>query len=182
MLFAKQNVAVAPVLLATTEARFASLVERRSRFVFRVVWAVLRNVHDAEDVVQETFLKLYRSGAWEQMEDERAFLARAAWRMAVSRVKAVRPQQLPADTRAALKTPEQIAIAADWNTVVQKLIDALPEDLHQPLALSAIDELTSVQIALVMGISEGTVRTRIMRARQILKAKMAVLLENRHDK
>ena len=182
MLFAKQNVAVAPVLLATTEARFASLVERQSRFVFRVVWAVLRNVHDAEDVVQETFLKLYRSGAWEQMEDERAFLARAAWRMAVSRVKAVRPQQLPADTRAALKTPEQIAIAADWNTVVQKLIDALPEDLRQPLALSAIDELTSVQIALVMGISEGTVRTRIMRARQILKAKMAVLLENRHDK
>ena len=180
MLFAKETVAV-----ATKEARFASLVERQSRFVFRVVWAVLRNVHDAEDVVQETFLKLCRSGAWERMEDERAFLARVAWRMAVSRVKAMRPQQLPADTRAALtnpKNPEQIAIAADWNTAVQKLIDALPEDLRQPLALSAIDELTSVQIAMVMGISEGTVRTRIMRARQILKLKMAILLENRHDK
>jgi len=42
--------------------RFAELVARQSRFVFRVAWAVLRNAQDAEDVVQETFLKLCRSG------------------------------------------------------------------------------------------------------------------------
>jgi RNA polymerase sigma-70 factor (ECF subfamily) len=49
----------------------------------------------------------------------------------------------------------------------------LPADLRLPLALSAIDELNSPEIAVVMGISEGTVRTRIMRARQILKQKLA---------
>jgi hypothetical protein len=43
--------------------------------------------------------------------------------------------------------PEQTAIANDRNSVVQKLIDALPEDLRQPLALAATDELTSRQIA-----------------------------------
>ena len=49
------------------------------------------------------------------------------------------------------------------------------EDLRQPLALSAVDELTSREIAEVMGINEGTVRTRIMRARQILKQKLEKL-------
>jgi RNA polymerase sigma-70 factor (ECF subfamily) len=52
-------------------------------------------------------------------------------------------------------------------------MDALPEELRQPLALSGIDELSSAEIAAAMGIPEGTVRTRIMRARQILKEKLA---------
>src|ERR1700712_3665300 len=99
---------------ATKEARFAVLVEAQSRFVFRVVWAVLRNVQDAEDVVQETFLKLYRSGAWEHMENERAFLSRAAWRLALDRRKAARSEELPAEVRALTADPEQSAISADW--------------------------------------------------------------------
>jgi DNA-directed RNA polymerase specialized sigma24 family protein len=65
------------------DARFACLVERQSRFVFRVAYAILRNTGDSEDVAQETFLRIYRSLAWERMEDERAFLARTAWRIAV---------------------------------------------------------------------------------------------------
>jgi RNA polymerase sigma-70 factor (ECF subfamily) len=61
------------------------------------------------------------------------------------------------------------------NSAVQRLIDALPEELGVPLALSALDEMTSRSIAEVMGIPEGTVRTRIMRAREILRKKLAVL-------
>ena len=68
--------------LATRDENFAALVTRQSRFVFRVAYSVLRNAQDAEDVVQDTFFKLHRSGAWQQMRDERAFLARAAWRLA----------------------------------------------------------------------------------------------------
>ena len=74
----------------TREASFAGLVERQSRFVFRVAYALLRNSHDAEDAVQETFLKLYRGGAWEAIENERAFLARVAWRIAVDKLKSGR--------------------------------------------------------------------------------------------
>ena len=66
-----------------TRRSLSELVQRQSRFVFRIAYAMLRNVQDAEDVVQEVFLKLFRSGAWEEMRDERAFLARTAWRMAV---------------------------------------------------------------------------------------------------
>jgi DNA-directed RNA polymerase specialized sigma24 family protein len=69
------------------DAEFAALVERQSRFVFRIAYTVLRNVHDAEDAAQDVFLKLYRTKAWKKMCDERAFLARATWRMAVDRAR-----------------------------------------------------------------------------------------------
>ncbi len=159
---------------------FAGLVERQSRFVYRVVWAALRNVHDAEDVVQETFLKLYKSGTWQEMKDERAFLARATWRLAMDRIRVNRKSEPNLEMTDASANPEQAAIEADWNSTVQRMIDGLPDELRLPLVLTATEELTSRQVAEVMGIPEGTVRTRIMRARQILKQKLAALRENRH--
>jgi RNA polymerase sigma-70 factor (ECF subfamily) len=159
----------------TSAERFAALVSRQSRFVFQVAWAVLRNGHDAEDVVQETFLKLYRTGSWERIEDERAFLARTAWRLAVARTRGRRTSSVIEDPSDAAPGPEREAIAADLHSAVQRLIDALPEDLRVPLALSAIDELSSPRIAEMMGIPEGTVRTRIMRAREILRKKLEAL-------
>jgi RNA polymerase sigma-70 factor (ECF subfamily) len=157
---------------------FAALVQRQSRFVFRVAYAVLRNSFDAEDVVQETFLKLYRTDAWRRMDDEKAFLARTAWRLAVERLpkrqEASGEIELVADEIASAgATPEDAAISANANALIHRLIDSLPEELRQPLALSALEELNSREIAEAMGIAEGTVRTRLMRARQILKEKLA---------
>ncbi len=154
------------------EASFDELVRRQTRFVFRVAYSVLRNVQDADDVVQETFLKVYRSRAWEQMEDEKAFLARIAWRAAVDVRRKGARQPLDVGTSGGGRSPEEAAIEADWSTVVWRLIDALPEELRQPLALTSIEEMTSREIAQMMGIPEGTVRTRVMRARQILKEKL----------
>lgn len=159
--------------LTTAHVEFASLVERRSRFVFRVAYSVLRNSHDAEDVVQETFLKLYRGDSWRTIRDEAGFLARVAWRIAVERVNKRRDDPPGLEIAATGQDPETAAISADWSAIVHRLIDALPEDLRQPLALSAIEELDSTQIANILGIPEGTVRTRIMRARGILKQKLA---------
>lgn len=161
---------------------FAALVERQSRFVFRVAYSVLRNTADAEDAVQETFLKLYRTGAWERMDDEKAFLARAAWRMAVDRLPR---RDVGEDSASALdelptmgQSPEQAAVGRDSTAMLHRMIDSLPEDLRQPLALSALQELNSREITAVMGINEGTVRTRLMRAREMLKAKLAARLDN----
>ena len=151
------------------EDEFTSLVRRQTRFVFRVAYAVLRNVPDSEDVVQEVFLKLYRTGAWKRMSDEKAFLARTAWRAAVTQLRRPRADAPGEDPAWSGQDPEQAAIAGDWNAAVRRLIDALPEELRQPLALSGIEELNSHEIAEVMGIPEGTVRTRLMRARQVLK-------------
>jgi RNA polymerase sigma-70 factor (ECF subfamily) len=65
------------------DAEFTALVQRQSRFVFRVAYAILLNSHDADDAVQETFLKLYRNRGWQHVDNERAFLARVAWRVAI---------------------------------------------------------------------------------------------------
>jgi len=167
---------------AAREARFAGLVERQSRFVFRVAYAMLRNTHDADDVVQETFLRLYRAGSWEGVENEKAFLARVAWRLAVDKLRKVRNEAIDMEMAAGGASPEDAAIAADWTATVHRLVDALPPELREPLALSTVDEMSSREIAQVMGIAEGTVRTRIMRARQILKQKLAGLMEGRYGK
>lgn len=159
---------------------FAALVQRQSRFVFRVAYAVLRNAHDSEDVVQETFLKIYRARRWDRMDNEKAFLARTAWRLAIDKLKRHRDTGVT-DGPSNAADPEQAVISAEWSAAVHRLMDALPEELRQPLALSSTDELNSREVAELMGVPEGTVRTRLMRARQILKQKLAALMEA-HDK
>jgi RNA polymerase sigma-70 factor (ECF subfamily) len=166
------------------EAEFAGLVERQWRFAYRVAWAMLRNAHDAEDAAQETFLKLLRAGAWRGLRDERAFVARTAWRAAVDRLRQNRARETDggdAEMDAMADNgmgPEAVVVAADWEAGIHRLIDGLPEELRQPLALSA--EMNSREIAAAMGIAEGTVRTRLMRARQMLRDKMTAMEERRY--
>jgi RNA polymerase sigma-70 factor, ECF subfamily len=177
------NVIGEPARLASNEdEEFEALVKRQSRFVFRVAYAILRNTHDAEDAAQETFLKLYRNRTWRKMHDERAFLARTAWRVAIDRLPKTHLTNTESDYEpfSSAPTPEQLAIAKNQHAAIHRMIDALPEELRQPLALSAIDELNSREIALILGIPEGTVRTRLMRARQMLRQKLAALMENRY--
>jgi RNA polymerase sigma-70 factor (ECF subfamily) len=164
------------------EARFALLVERQSRFVFRIAHAVLRNVEDAEDVVQDTFLKLFRNGAWKHMENEQAFLARTAWRLSISR----RPLRRPAagsdqrEIAGGESSPEKAALAMERSRTIHRLIDALPEKLRRPLALSSVEGMTTTQIAAIMDLPEGTVRRRLAEARGLLKGKMARMEGSNH--
>jgi RNA polymerase sigma-70 factor, ECF subfamily len=176
------NVIGEPARLASNEGEeFEALVRRQSRFVFRIAYALLRNSHDAEDAAQETFLKLYRNRGWIGIDNERAFLARATWRIAIDRLANSHTSiDSNYDPVSPFPNPEQQAIAANSHAFIHGMIDALPEDLRQPLALSTIDELNSREIATILGIPEGTVRTRLMRARQMLKQKLAGLLESRH--
>lgn len=159
------------------EAEFTALVERRSRFVFRVAYAVLLNPHDAEDAVQETFLKLYRNGGWQGVHNECAFLARVAWRVALDRRRASHPVASITESEATSPHagPEHALVSANQHAVVHAMIDALPDDLRLPLVLSAVDELNSREIASILSIPEGTVRTRLQRARQILRDRLAHL-------
>ena len=163
------------------EEEFTAFVQRQSRFVFRVAYAVLRNSHDADDVVQEVFLKLYRNNAWGSMRDEKAYLARIAWRAAIDHLpKQTHTEVDEIEVASIAPSPEQTALEADFQRKVHRLIDGLPEELRQPLALSTVQELTSGEIAQVLGIPEGTVRTRVLRARQLLREKLAALEGQRH--
>ena len=162
------------------------MVLRQSRFVFRLAYAVLLNVQDAEDAAQETFLKLYRNGGWQQAKNERAFLARVAWRAAIDRRRAAAPavarsitpdpdSEPGLDPPSPQPDPEQMLASANQHAAVHAMIDALPEDLRVPLALSAFEELNSREIGRILSIPEGTVRTRLQRARAVLRRKLTGL-------
>lgn len=169
------------------------MVMRQSRFVFRVAWSVLLNAHDAEDAAQETFLKLYRHGGWQHAKNERAYLARVAWRAAVDRSRAKSSPasgasidgsdaEAPFDPPSPRPGPEEAVMNANEQAMIHAMIDALPEELRVPLVLSAFEELNSPEIARILGIPEGTVRTRLQRARDVLRRKLAVLQGNRADR
>ena len=165
------------------EAAFQLFVERNMRFAFRVAWALLRNRSDADDVVQECFLRLYRKRAWHSLVDERAFLARVVWRMARDRQRRPAREEsgMEMDTITATDhSPEAAALSSQGIARIHRLIDALPEELRQPLVLSTLEEMTSAQIGAALGIPEGTVRTRIQRARLLLKQKLGPVTEVRH--
>lgn len=168
------------------DAEFSALVQRQSRFVFRVAYAVLLNSYDAEDTVQETFLKLYRNRSWRQADNERAFLARVAWRTAVDQRRHFSSQPKSENMRqvdllsSPRSGPEEIVTAADEHAKIHALIDSLAEELRVPLVLSAFEELTSREIANILSIPDGTVRTRLQRARQILREKLTAMQEKRY--
>ena len=157
------------------DTHFAALAEEHSRFLFRIAYGLLRNAHDAEDAVQEALLRIYKTGGAE-IADTKAYLARTVWHagldIAARRPKRTEPidsDDLPRDFPAHTPSAEQSLAEGDESALLRRLIDALPEDLRQPLVLSAIEEMTSREVAAALGIPEGTVRTRIMRARAELR-------------
>ena len=167
------------------DRRFAEMAERQARFMFRVAHGLLRSVQDAEDAVQEALLKLYRTDGWLRMEDEKAFLARTVWRVGLD-VVARRPRltegledEAGREFAAGGESAEQSLVGHGERELLRRLIEALPEELRQPLVLSAIEEMTSREVAIAMGIPEGTVRTRVMRARAELKRRFEAMRVSR---
>jgi RNA polymerase sigma-70 factor, ECF subfamily len=167
--------------MTAREEEFAALIDRQARWMFRVAYSLLRNVQDAEDAVQEAFLKLYRGEAWRRMENERAFLARTVWRVALDRVSSARRMEDVSEMElvAGGESPEDWSASGDERELLRRMIDGLPEELRRPLVLSAIEEMTSGEVAAVMGIPEGTVRTRVMRAKTELRKRFEAAREVR---
>jgi RNA polymerase sigma-70 factor (ECF subfamily) len=161
------------------EVVFERLAEEHGRFLYRVAYSLLRHAQDAEDAVQDALLKLYRGESWRTMQDERAFLARVVWRSALDRRsgRSVDAGDDGAELRVldGRASPERAAADSDERGLLLQLIDALPEELRQPLVLSAMEEMNSREIGEVMGLPEGTVRTRLMRAKTVLKQRFEAL-------
>ena len=169
----------------TRESAFVSLVDRHTRLMYSVAFLLLRNVQDAEDAVQEAFLKLYRGKAWQQMNDEKAFLARTVWRVALDRLpkSKERPLDRTHDKFAGQgDSPETSAARNAQAAHLRRMIHALPEELRRVLLLSAIEDLNSREIGLLLGIPEGTVRTRLMRARHELRRQFSIQKEGSNER
>ncbi len=158
------------------EETLAALVSQYAATLYRVAFSVLRNPADAEDAVQETFLRVLRHrDTLDEVRDRRVWLIRIVWNIVLDRKRRskTRPETddvaelarvLPSDGL----TAEQIASAAQHHAHVLTCIEQLPAKERQVLMLSAFEELSSVEIASVLGITESSVRSRLFRARNLV--------------
>ena len=167
---------VVHAVLAGEREAFRVLVERESAAIVRVCYRVLGDVHEAEDVAQETFVTAYRSLAgWRGEGPFGAWLARIAVRLAVrqaGRRKAVawaRPVDAGAlDPLAALPAsprvqPEQAALRAERDTATRRALAGLAEPYREVVALRFFGERSLEEIAALTGRPLGTVKTHLRR-------------------
>jgi len=164
------------------EEALAALVSQYAGTLYRVAFSVLRNPADAEDAVQEAFLRVLRHReTLKQVRDRRVWLIRIVWNIVLDRKRRAktRPETddvadlarvLPSDGLSA----EELAAAAQHHAHVLACVEKLPAKEREVLMLSAFEELNSVEIASVLEISESSVRSRLFRARNL----MAELLEH----
>jgi RNA polymerase sigma-70 factor (ECF subfamily) len=164
------------------DTAFTLLVDRHAQLLYRIAFSLLRNAQDAEDAVQEAFLKLYRGTAWHRMNDEKAFLARTVWHAALDKLPK-RVEQSIDDSYEQFAgngdSPETLVILNAQTDYLRKLIDGLPETMRQTLILSAIEELHSREIGIILEIPEGTVRTRLKQAREELRRRFHAVNRSR---
>jgi RNA polymerase sigma-70 factor (ECF subfamily) len=158
------------------EATLAAMVGEYAAALYRVAYSVLRNAADAEDAVQEAFLRVLRHrDTLDEVRDRRVWLIRIVWNIVLDRKRRAktRPETddvaelarvLPCDGLSA----EQLASAAQHHAHVLACVEKLPVKEREVLQLSAFEELNSVEIAQVLGITESSVRSRLFRARNLM--------------
>jgi RNA polymerase sigma-70 factor (ECF subfamily) len=165
------------------DSALEALVREHSRLVYRIAYAVLRAHHEAEDSTQETFMRVLRyNSKLVAIEDPKTWLARIAWRVAVDRSRQRgRIREIPlenteqplAEVASSDAPADQTVHGAQVSAALEKMIAALPEKLRAPLILSTVEEMSPREVAATLGINEAAVRSRVFRARQILRDKLA---------
>jgi len=154
----------------------AALVSQYAGTLYRVAFSVMRNASDAEDAVQEAFLRVLRHrDTLDEVRDQRVWLIRIVWNIVLDRKRRskTRPETddvaelarvLPCEGLSA----EERAAAAQHHAQVLACVETLPPKEREVLMLSAFEELNSVEIATVLGITESSVRSRLFRARNLM--------------
>lgn len=163
------------------EREFEQRLADCSTLAYRVALGVVRNHADAEDVAQEAFVRAYRHFAELRDRDNfKAWLVRTTWRLAIDRHRSVARRDRREQTAYELQTPgstrvstvEQTAVSREFQQRLDRAVDALPDDLRRVLILTAIEGYDMRETAALAEIPEGTVRSRLHRARKILAEKL----------
>jgi RNA polymerase sigma-70 factor, ECF subfamily len=162
---------------AAAELDLPALVAEYSPLLFRVAYSVLRNAAEAEDAVQDAFVRvLEHRRSIMDVRDPRAWLVRIAWNLALDRRRRVKPAQMDDLQAAALASPgvsADLALSQARETAaVLRAIDRLPEPERQALLLTTLEELTTPEVASIMGRSESGVRALVFRARARLRERL----------
>jgi RNA polymerase sigma-70 factor (ECF subfamily) len=152
------------------------LMRRHNRTLYRTARAILRDDAEAEDAVQEAWLKAYRSlGTFRGGSKLSTWLVRIAANEALMRRRRNARAPLAAsdddfDLISSAPGPEGEAQHGEARQALEARIDALPDDFRAVFVLRALEELNVAETAAALGIPEATVRTRFFRARALLRA------------
>jgi RNA polymerase sigma-70 factor, ECF subfamily len=159
------------------EVDLAELVGTYSPLLFRVAHSVLRSRGEAEDAVQDVFVRVIeRRGSLATVRDMRVWLVRIAWNLALDRRRRIRPEQFDegfAEGLVARDLPvdEALSEARRMKAVLREM-ERLPKGERHVLLLSAIEELGTAEMAEVLGRSESAVRALLFRARTRLRERL----------
>jgi RNA polymerase sigma-70 factor (ECF subfamily) len=176
---------------------FDLLVAKYQRRLMRLLSRIVHDPAEAEDVVQETFIKAYR--ALRHFRGDSAFYT-WLYRIGINTAKnhlATQGRRMPtftdADSEQAeafgdgdhlrdINTPESMLASKQIAQTVNAAMDALPVDLRTAIALREIEGLSYEEISDIMACPIGTVRSRIFRAREVIAEKLRPLLDMPVDK
>lgn len=164
----------AAAVLRRLESLFVGNVDA----VFNVAYRVLWNTADAEDVVQQTFVKaLTRLDQLRDSSRERPWLLRVAYREAIAVVR--RRRELPTDpvdlpiTIAADSCPLETAVAADIAGVVHRALEQMNKEERMAVVLRDVEDLPMRDVAEVLGIGLSAAKMRVHRGRSSLRQLLA---------
>jgi RNA polymerase sigma-70 factor (ECF subfamily) len=149
---------------------------------YRVALSVLRNTAEAEDVAQEAMLRAYRNfHRLRERESFRAWLVRTSWRLALDRIRAAgrrERRELGAIAERRETGAEEVAASREFERHVGAAVDELPEKLRIVMVLAAIEGYNTREVASLLGLPEGTVKSRLHLARKQLAEKLQWLVKN----
>ena len=176
--------------LAGSGPAFEAIMRRYNRLLFRTARSILGHDSDAEEVLQEAYLK-----AWQALASFRGEAKLGTWLARIVANQALAKRRLKAAPVIALQTiladadeasdhhaaladsfdqqPEQKVMRAQWRRLVEAHIDRLPEAFRVVFVLRAVEELNVEEVASALNIPEATVRTRYFRARSLLRESLA---------
>jgi RNA polymerase sigma-70 factor (ECF subfamily) len=144
------------------ESALAFIISRHRQRLVRTATNLLRDSHEAEDVAQESFLKAFREIG--KLRDDRAFsgfIYRICVRLCMDRLRLKRAELIEFDS-----AQPHSGGAVENKVMVEKLLAQLPADLRTTLVLREMEQLSYEEVAEVMHVPIGTVRSRLHTARE----------------
>ena len=159
---------------ADLEREFEARIAESSTLAFRVAYSVLRNREDAEETAQEAFAKAYRN--FTRLRDRcrfRSWLVRISWRLALDKQRSSKRRSVREQIHVDMADRDAVTDSTISHEVVNQVwqaIDALPEKLRSVTILAGIEEYNIKEVAELLGLPEGTVKSRLHEARHRLRS------------